>query len=116
MIELISKNISCSLPWSSFKVQGLDECKSEADFENYLKALYELQSHFKNIEKKCSFKSWKVLPITSIYYGMNLNNEDDICIESEITVYTFSRLLTLLESLEDIWDCFLEVAYWAISK
>ena len=101
MIELISKNISCSLPWSSFKAQGLDECKSEADFDMYLKALYDLQSDFKKIEKKCSFKSWKALPIsetpkkghTSIYYGMNLNNEDDICIENEITVYTFTYFI-----------------------
>ena len=101
MIELISKNISCSLPWSPFKAQGLDECKSEADFENYLKALYDLQSDFKKIEKRCSFKSWKALSIsenpleghTSIYYGMNLNNEDDICIENEITVYTFTYFI-----------------------
>ena len=98
MTKLISQKINCLLPWSSFKIQGLEECKTETDFDNYLTALDDLQDAFKEIGKKCYFKSWKLFPIieqpmdgngtTSIACEVIWSKEDSITIEKEAYVYT----------------------------
>ena len=98
MTKLISQKINCSLPWSSFKIQGLKECNTETDFDNYLIALDDLQDAFKEIGKKCYYKSWKLFPIieqsmdgngtTSIACEVIWSKEDSITIEKEAFVYT----------------------------
>ena len=98
MTKLISEHINCSLPWSSFKIEGLNECKVESDFDHYLKALEDLQDAFKEIVMKCKYKSWQLFPIieipidgngtTSIAYDVIWSKEDSITIEKEAYVYT----------------------------
>ena len=97
MMELLSWNINCSVPWSTFKIKELEECKAVKDFDKYLTAIYQLQKDFKNIREKCNVKSWKAFPMfenpyqgnTSILYGIILNKKDGISIENEVKVYTF---------------------------
>ena len=54
MTKLISQKINCSLPWSSFKIQGLKECNTETDFDNYLIALDDLQDAFKKLARSAT--------------------------------------------------------------
>ena len=98
MVKIISEHINCSVPWKSFKVLGLDECRSESDFESYLIALDDLQNEFKNVNKNCNYKEWKLYPIieqvtdgngtTSIACEIIWSNEDSITIEKETLIYT----------------------------
>ena len=97
MMEIISQNINCSLPWDPFNATELDECTEEKDYEKYLTAIYHHQKDFTKMEEKCKVNSWKALPTsensqkgnTSIFYGINLNKKDGISIENEVKVYTF---------------------------
>ena len=80
----------------------LEECKSETDFNNYLIALHELQKKLKRrVDKKCSYKTWKLFPIseqtldgnTSINFQVVLTSEDSITIEKEVYVYTLAYFI-----------------------
>ena len=101
MEKMILEHINCSLPWSSYKVQELQECKTETDFNNYLIALQDLQKKLKRVDKKCSYKTWKLFPIseqtldgnTSINFQVVLTSEDSITIEKEVYVYTLAYFI-----------------------
>ena len=62
IMKLISKQINCTLPWSKIKFEGMKECKSENDFDNYLKMISERQHDIKQIRPKCKFKTWTPMP------------------------------------------------------
>ena len=62
IMKLISKQINCTLPWSEIKFEGMKECKSENDFDNYLKMISERQHDIKQIRPKCKFKTWTPMP------------------------------------------------------
>ena len=103
MEKKISEHINCSLPWSSYKVQDLEDCKTESDFHDYLVALDHLQKEFKRIGKKCSYKTWKLFPIseepndgngtTSIGFQVIWSTEDSITVEKEVYVYTIAYFI-----------------------
>ena len=61
-MKLISKQINCTLPWSKIKFEGMKECKSENDFDNYLKMISQRQRDIKQVPPKCKFKTWTPIP------------------------------------------------------
>ena len=62
IMNLISRQINCSLPWSEIKFEGMKECKSENDFDNYLKMIFKRQQVIKQVPPKCKFKAWTPMP------------------------------------------------------
>ena len=58
IMELISKQINCTLPWSKFKPVGMKECRTENDFDRYLKMIFKRQDDIKQVLPKCKFKTW----------------------------------------------------------
>ena len=58
MTSLITKKIQCNLPWSNLKMDQFDNCKTEEEFENYLKEIIEEQDAIEQIPKKCRYKIW----------------------------------------------------------
>ena len=62
IMKLISKQINCTLPWIEIKFKGMKECKSENDFDNYLKMISERQRDIKQVPSKCKFKTWTPIP------------------------------------------------------
>ena len=59
IMELITKEINCSLPWSNHKFEGIKECKTEDDFRGYLKTICNQQRQIKQVPKKCRHKKWE---------------------------------------------------------
>ena len=62
IMELISKQINCTLPWSKFKPVGMKECRTENDFDRYLKMIFKRQDDIKQVLPKCKFKTWTPMP------------------------------------------------------
>ena len=62
IMKLISKQINCTLPWIEIKFEGMKECKSENDFDNYLKMISQRQRYIKQVPPKCKFKTWTPIP------------------------------------------------------
>ena len=62
IMKLISKQINCTLPWIEIKFEGMKECKSENDFDNYLKMIFKRQQDIKQVPPKCKFKAWTPMP------------------------------------------------------
>ena len=60
MTSLITKKIQCNLPWSNFQMDHFDDCKTEEEFENYLKEIIEEQEAIERIPKKCQYKIWSL--------------------------------------------------------
>ena len=60
MTSLITKKIKCNLPWSNLQMDQLDDCKTEEEFENYLKEIIEKQEAIERIPKKCQYKIWSL--------------------------------------------------------
>ena len=58
MASLITKKIKCNLPWSNLQMDQLDDCKTEEEFENYLKEIIDEQKAIDRIPKKCHYKMW----------------------------------------------------------
>ena len=58
IMELISNQINCTLPWSKFKPAGMQECITENDFDRYLKMIFKRQDDIKQVLPKCKFKTW----------------------------------------------------------
>ena len=52
MTALITKKIQCNLPWSNFQMDQLDDCKTEEEFENYLKKIVDEQKAIDRIPKQ----------------------------------------------------------------
>ena len=62
IMKLISEQINCTLPWIEIKFEGMKECKSENDFDNYLKMISKRQRDIKQVPPKCRFKTWTPMP------------------------------------------------------
>ena len=62
IMKLISKQINCTLPWIEIKFEGMKECKSENDFDNYLRMISKRQRDIKQVPPKCKFKTWTPIP------------------------------------------------------
>ena len=58
MVELITKRIGCNLPWSKVKVESVEDCSHESDFDRYLDMVFKHQMDIMNIPKKCHFDTW----------------------------------------------------------
>ena len=65
IMKLISNQIKCTLPWSEIKIEGMKQCKSENDFDNYLKMIFERQQDMK-LPPKCKFKTWTPIPYSEV--------------------------------------------------
>ena len=66
IMKLISNQIKCTLPWSEIKIEGMKQCKSENDFDNYLKMIFEQQQDMKQVPPKCKFKIWTPMPYSEV--------------------------------------------------
>ena len=66
IIKLILNQIKCTLPWSEIKIEGMKQCKSKNDFDNYLKMIFERQQDMKQVPPKCKFKTWKPIPYSVV--------------------------------------------------
>ena len=62
--KLISRQIKCTLPWNEIEIEGMKECKSKNDFDNYLKMIFKQQEDIKQVPPKCQFKTWTPMPYT----------------------------------------------------
>ena len=62
IMELISNQINCTLPWSKFKPAGMKECITENDFDRYLKMIFKRQDDIKQVPPKCKFRTWTPMP------------------------------------------------------
>ena len=60
MTALITRKIKCNLPWSSVSMVQFEDCKTEEDYENYLKTIIEEQDAIENIPMKCRYKIWRM--------------------------------------------------------
>ena len=60
MEELLLTKLKCNLPWSSNLNKDLHTCKSEEEFELYLRALDQLQLQFQETAQKCIFFKWNL--------------------------------------------------------
>ena len=58
MTSLITTKIKCNLPWSNLQMDHFEDCKTEEEFENYLKEIIEEQEAIEQIPKKCRYKIW----------------------------------------------------------
>ena len=81
IMKQITEQINCSLPWSQFKLEGMEDCKSENDFEFYLSTIVKLQSKIKKVPKKCTFKTWTPLP-----YSKSSTDGKDTLIVIELSI------------------------------
>ena len=79
IMKLISSKINCTLPWTEYSFEGQDDvCKTEDDFERYIKTIVKSQSDFYQVPPKCRVKTW-----TPIRY-LERSTESE---ESSITIY-----------------------------
>ena len=62
IMKLISRQIKCTLPWNEIEIEGMKECKSKNDFDNYLKMIFKQQEDIKQVPPKCQFKTWTPMP------------------------------------------------------
>ena len=62
IMELITKQINCTLPWSEIKLGGIKECRTENDFDRYLKIIFKRQEDIKQVPPKCKYKTWIPMP------------------------------------------------------
>ena len=62
IMKLLTEKINCSLPWSTYKVEGMNDCKTEIEFERYLATILKLQRKIEKIPKKCTYKTWTPFP------------------------------------------------------
>ena len=60
MTALIIRKIKCNLPWSNVKMTQFEDCKTEEEFENYLKEVIEEQDAIERIPMKCRYKVWSM--------------------------------------------------------
>ena len=60
MTALITRKIKCNLPWSSVRIIQFEDCKTEEDYENYLKSIIEEQDAIEEIPVKCRYKIWSM--------------------------------------------------------
>ena len=81
IMQLLTKEINCSLPWSKVKVKGLKDCNTEIEFERYLTTLVKLQRKIARIPKKCTFKIWTPLP-----YSENSRDGNDTLVIIDLVV------------------------------
>ena len=63
-MKAFAKRINCSLPWSRYKFEGMEDCQTENDFERYLHTIVKLKPIIKTVPKKCTFKTWTPFPYT----------------------------------------------------
>ena len=102
MTSLITKKIQCNLPWSNLKMDQFDNCKTEEEFENYLKAIIEEQKAIERIPKKCQYKIWTLTHWgdvsrdgnTSVNVGL-LSTRGQVCTFSDHSTY-FSIIFAYL--------------------
>ena len=62
IMKLISRQIKCTLPWNEIEIEGMKECKSKNDFDNYLKMIFKQQEDIRHVPPKCRFKTWTPMP------------------------------------------------------
>ena len=58
IMNLITKAINCTVPWSKSKSKGIKECQTKVDFRRYLLMIYKEQRKIKQVPKKCKHKTW----------------------------------------------------------
>ena len=101
MTSLITKKIKCNLPWSNLQMDQFDDCKTEEEFENYLKEIIEEQEAIERIPQKCQYKMWTLTHWvdvsrdgnTSVNVGL-LSTEDKY-VHFQITVHLFQLYLLI---------------------
>ena len=100
-MEVITKRMNCSLPWSQFKLEGMKDCKSENDFEHYLDTIVKFQSKIKKVTKKCRYKTWTPLP-----YSESSINGKNMLIVIELTIIDSKvRIMTHKSIKETFFSC-----------
>ena len=102
-MDLVSKKINCSVPWSRLKTSNLKPCRSKNQFENYLQALKEIQ--MEEIPLKCKYKTWSAMPYMEQVHPIDSKNQAGIHlvlvmpkkqivqIEEEVYMYPFEYLI-----------------------
>ena len=90
MTSLITRKIKCNLPWSNLKMDQFDDCKTEEDFESYLKEIIEEQDAIERIPKKCRYKIWRLTHwAETSRNGTTSVNVDLLSTEGEVFAISF---------------------------
>ena len=85
MTALLSKSLGCNLPWNNLKLDGINDCETEEDFELYLKEIMKQQEVFKGIAKKCQYKVWSTTHWRKVAWREDGNSDTMITIGLIIT-------------------------------
>ena len=90
MTSLITTKIKCNLPWSNLQMDHFEDCKTEEEFENYLKEIIEEQDAIERIPKKCRYKIWRLTHWAEISRnGTTSVNVDLLSTEGEVFAISF---------------------------
>ena len=106
MTSLITTKIKCNLPWSNLQMDHFEDCKTEEEFENYLKEIIEEQEAIEQIAKKCRYKIWTLTHWGKVSRDGNTGNTSltidllstrgQVCTYSPYGIYIFSNHIFIL--------------------
>ena len=103
MVKVISNKAGCNLPWSKIKIQSLEDCKLESDFNKYLDGILKYQKDIIEIPRKCKFNIWTLSQFedlsgegnASVVFDMMVT-EGQVDAEKEVYVYTTEYFISAL--------------------